>query len=77
MKWLDNITAAFERGEDIACPYCGSLHTDHGFTIVKPSTRAGHGTIWCNDCGRGVHLSRLTVPAGAKEKTPPNGIKYE
>lgn len=76
MKWLDNMTSAIERGENLACPCCGSLDTEHGFTVINRSTRAGYGSVWCNACKKGMHLSRMIVPEDVQEQEAPRGIEY-
>ncbi|MDO5547947.1 MAG: hypothetical protein Q4F79_05605 [Eubacteriales bacterium] len=76
MKWIDNMTSAIERGENGVCPYCGSSDTEHGFTVINKITRAGYGSVWCNACKKGMHLSRMIVPDGAREQEAPRGIEY-
>ena len=76
MKWDNNILLAIEQGENAVCPCCGSSDTDHGFVLIKARTREGHGSVWCNECKRGVHISRMIVPDKAKLHTAPIGIDY-
>lgn len=77
MKWgenLDNIAREKKPGK---CPCCGSESTDYNCTIVVPEKRWGYMTIWCNDCLRAYHVSRMEVPEDFKtDGKVPKGLKY-
>lgn len=77
MKWIDNMVSVFEHNKDTACPCCGSQNTNHSFTVVNEKSRMGYADIWCEDCRRGIHLSRLIVPQEGREENAPTDIKYE
>ena len=60
-RWI----AAFAHlrdGESMPCPACGS-DALRWCTEGAPG-RIGHGTIWCDQCGLGTWISRLTVREG-------------
>ncbi|QDW73083.1 hypothetical protein FND36_02905 [Lachnospiraceae bacterium KGMB03038] len=77
MKWLENLDNIVKEKKPGKCPHCGSEDTDYSCTIVIPEKRLGHMTIWCNDCMRGYHISRMEVPEGFKTGGKiPEGLKY-
>lgn len=77
MKWLENLVSIEELKRPGKCPYCGSINTDYRCTVVAPEKRLGHMTVWCNDCMRGYHVSRMEVPEGLKtDGEIPQGLKY-
>lgn len=77
MKWLENLDNIVKEKKPGKCPHCGSEDTDYSCTIVIPEKRMGHMTIWCNDCMRGYHISRMEVPEGFKtDGKIPDGLKY-
>ena len=77
MKWLENLDNIVKEKKPGTCPHCGSEDTDYSCTIVIPEKRLGHMTIWCNDCMRGYHISRMEVPEGFKTGGKiPEGLKY-
>lgn len=77
MKWLENLDNIAKEKKPGKCPHCGSEDTDYSCTIVIPGKRLGHMTIWCNDCMRGYHISRMEVPEGFKTGGKiPEGLKY-
>lgn len=77
MKWLDNLNNIANEKNPGKCPYCGSENTDYRCTVVVPEKRLGHMTVWCNDCLRAYHMSRMEIPEGLKtEGDIPEGLKY-
>ena len=59
MKWLDNITniiATYNAGK---CPFCNSENTD--YRIINLSSDIGYGDVWCNDCKKAFHISRMKI----------------
>ena len=77
MKWLENLDNIVKEKKPGKCPHCGSEDTDYSCTIVIPEKRLGHMTIWCNDCMRGYHISRMEVPEEFKtDGKIPEGLKY-
>lgn len=77
MKWLENLDHIAKETTPGKCPYCGSENTDYSYTVVVPEKRLGHMTVWCNDCLRAYHVSRMKVPEGLKTGGEiPQGLKY-
>ena len=77
MKWLENLVNIEKQKEPGKCPYCGSKNTDYRCTVVIPEKRLGHMTVWCNDCLRAYHMSRMEIPEGLKiDGEIPDGLKY-
>lgn len=59
MKWLDNITSIINTHSAGKCPYCGSKNTD--YRAVEISHGNGYGDVWCNDCRKAFHISRMSI----------------
>ena len=77
MKWRDNLINIAQAGESGKCPHCGSARTDYKCTIVVPDKRLGYMDIWCNDCLRAYHVSRMEVPEDLKtDGEIPQGLTY-
>lgn len=49
---------------DFICPECGSSSIDFQY-VGDVSERIGYLDMWCTTCNKGVHLSRVSIPAGA------------
>jgi len=75
-KWLKNIENFSASGCVGSCPFCGSADTDYCCTVIESETHFGYGDLWCNDCKRGYHISRMQVPDDAKIGTAPRFIRY-
>lgn len=54
-------SAAFQK-EDLACPECLSRSVDFQY-VGDASRRIGYLDIWCTTCWKGVHFSRVSIPA--------------
>lgn len=77
MKWMDNLEHLAQGKGCGKCPYCGSLNMDALCVVVDSTTRMGYGDLWCNDCKRAFHISRMQIPDCAKTTgTLPNGLRY-
>lgn len=68
-KWLemgaeivDSIKA--NRALKLCCPYCREMKIDYQF-VGDAVLRVGYLCIWCMQCKRGIHLSRVTIPENA------------
>ena len=76
MRWNENLkTIATERQSGI-CPYCKSNNTDYGFLIVDEENQMGYGAVWCNNCHRGFHLSRIRIHKDMPIKSIPKNIDF-
>lgn len=77
MKWIENLENIFANKPVGKCPYCGSENTDYKCSVVVPEKKLGYMDIWCNDCLRAYHMSRMEVDAGLKtDGDIPHGLKY-
>lgn len=75
MKWSDNIISILNAHKAGKCPYCGKEHTD--YRLLETSNGNGHGDIWCNDCKRAFHISRIKVSKNdIRENQLPKLLKF-
>lgn len=75
MKWLKNLENIAEKKMSGMCPFCHSENTD--YTFIGETSKIGYGDIWCNDCKRAYHISRLRVTAGYNINKPiPQNLNY-
>ena len=51
--------------ENLVCPECGKESIDYLFVGDK-ETNVGYFQIWCNNCNKGSHVSRVIIPEKAK-----------
>ena len=76
-KWIENFKCVMERGNAGKCPFCRSVNMDYKASVVVPESRLGYMDIWCNDCKKAFHVSRMQVPEGIKvDGETPEGLKY-
>lgn len=61
MKWLKNLERISINGIPGECPYCKSENTDYALNVDDEKTSMGYGSIWCNDCKKAFHISRIKV----------------
>ena len=59
MKWLDNLASIKQLHKAGKCPYCGQENTD--YRLLEISSGKGYGDVWCNDCKKAFHISRIEV----------------
>lgn len=77
MKWLENLDNIAKGMAPGKCPYCGSDNTDYNCTVAVPEKRLGHMTVWCNDCSRAYHISRMKISENLKTGGEiPQDLKY-
>ncbi len=50
-------------GKETACPDCRTGIVSWR-VVAAPATRMGYALLWCNQCHKGTHLSRIRVPEG-------------
>ena len=75
MKWLENMKNIAIDGTPGKCPMCGSQNTDYTCTVVNG--KDGYMDIWCNDCKRAHHISRMKIADNMKTfNAIPEGLKY-
>lgn len=76
-KWYPNLINVCKYDKVGKCPFCGSENTDFGF-VKSVSGKTGWGDLWCNDCKRAFHISRVGWEGNVclHEKQPPEGLKF-
>jgi len=74
MNWLNNLKSISLKKISGECPFCKSNNTDYTFTEI--SNGMGCGTIWCNNCRKAYHISRMKIQNGYKlnDRIPDNLI---
>lgn len=77
IKLYDNLAYFVKNGRLGQCPHCGSKKMDLSVQIVDKNDNSGYGVYWCDECKRGIHLSRLVVDERFKPyiKPLPSNIK--
>ena len=77
MKWFENLKNISDSGDAGKCPFCGSGNTDYKCSVVEPKSGNGYMDIWCNDCGRAFHVSRMQILENMKtDGEMPRNLKY-
>lgn len=74
LDWTNNIESISLNSSAGVCPNCKSENTDYGYTLLHGEW--GACDIWCNDCKRAKHISRVKVPSGITESYVPNELIY-
>jgi transcription elongation factor Elf1 len=62
-KWLKLLP--WEIDKKASCPDCNDEAIDYYF-IGDLEKRMGFCMIWCNECLKGINISRTRIPKGAK-----------
>ena len=58
-EWL---TIAGKAGSELlACPSCDKKYLDFRF-VGNEENRIGYLDVWCKNCLRGIHVSRVKIP---------------
>lgn len=60
-KWLNNLKQIGIDKKSGKCPYCGS-ETD--YTFVGDIGKVGYAVIWCPECKKAYHISRVKIETG-------------
>lgn len=76
MRWIDNLKNIVEHGNVGKCPLCGSKNTDYACTVVDSDKRNGYMDVWCNDCKKAYHISRMKITSNLKVGSHPQNLKY-
>lgn len=50
---------------NLICPECKNMCIDYAY-IGDSKTRIGYMCMWCNNCNRGIHISRVKIPDSVK-----------
>lgn len=76
-KWIENLKNISDKGSAGKCLFCGSVNMDYKCTVVVPESRLGFMDIWCNDCRKAFHVSRMQVSEDMKtDGEIPKDLKY-
>lgn len=51
--------------ENLHCPECSKKNISYLY-VGDNETNIGYLQIWCNSCNKGIHMSRVMIPEGAK-----------
>ena len=73
MKWINNLINLNKTGLVGKCPYCGKENTRSRFQKVDGDM--GVGDIWCEDCKKAFHISRINMSELNEELIKNNSIK--
>ncbi len=65
MKILPKLTDNFVNPQEIQCPNCGEQEVEYLY-IGNEKTRIGYFQIWCNNCLKGIYISRAKAPVNAR-----------
>lgn len=65
MNIVPQIINNLNHTNDIICPNCGKEKIDYMYVGDK-NTRIGYLEIWCGNCLKGIHISRVIAPPNAK-----------
>lgn len=75
MKWLENIINIMRSHKAGKCPCCGHENTD--YRLLEISNGNGYGDVWCNDCKKAFHISRIKISkTDIREQQLPTKLKY-
>lgn len=77
MNWIDslkNIAAHRKTGGNVR--NAGSDNTDYACHVISPEKRNGYMDVWCNDCKRAYHISRMEVTDNMKKGICPKNLIY-
>lgn len=59
MKWLECIKSIANTNKAGKCPYCSGSNTDYTYVLVEGQN--GYLDIWCNNCKKLGHISRVKI----------------
>ena len=65
IKIIPQIANCLDGVEQLKCPDCGKHEIDYIYVGDK-ETRVGFLQIWCNQCFKGIYISRVVAPVQAK-----------
>lgn len=75
MLWLSNIESISTTGTAGICPHCKSQNTEYSLYRVRDDV--GCGDIWCNECKRAFHISRIKITTEFDHNVKiPKGLIY-
>lgn len=59
MKWA----IAYTKNK---CPHCNENNIEYAYVLIDEKNRMGYMNIWCNNCKKMGHISRVSIPEDAK-----------
>lgn len=59
-EWLKIATQIID-GKDVVCPICNKQTIEHLYA-GNDQTRIGFLRVWCVNCMKGIHISRVRIP---------------
>lgn len=65
LKLLKALSKNNYSAKDFICPECGQKSVDYIY-VGNPVTYIGYLPIWCKNCNKGIQISRVEIPKGAK-----------
>lgn len=74
LKWIKNLINIENNLPPGKCPYCGSDNTD--YRKIKVTLDMGFGDVWCNDCKKAYHISRITVDKEHKVEVDTSSLDF-
>lgn len=74
-NWFENLANIGATGKVGPCPSCKSEDTDYEWREIDEGI--GYGDVWCNQCHRAYHISRMFVKGVVRSgKKKPDNLKY-
>lgn len=62
--WL-HLVAEIQLSKKVICPICNMPSIEYIY-VGNKETRIGFLRLWCKDCLKGIHVSRVLIPENAK-----------
>lgn len=75
-KWIKNLQMLANDNKTGKCPFCKSENTEHSYEVINQNTHMGYGAIWCNDCKKAFHMSRVEILPDMRVSNIPNDLDY-
>lgn len=67
MRWLEFAKEIALTDRPGICPYCRGHNTDYAFVLVNENNKVGYLDMWCNDCKKVGHISRVIIDNRVKK----------
>jgi hypothetical protein len=65
MSWINAIGDIRTNTPNAKCPSCSNIGLSYQF-IGDRKTKIGYVFVWCENCMKGIHISRTEIPEGVK-----------
>lgn len=73
IKWLKIVNDFRDNKDSFECPYCKSKNIG---IQAKKVFDVGYMVIWCNDCKKGIYISRMLNPIREQNDKIPDDIQW-